>query len=120
MIVMVAMSLLDQSEEAHRRIRHAQQSKESTLILAGLGISSIPEIIWELKNLEFLYIHQNQITEIPEEISRLTNLRHLIADENQLAAIPDAIGRLISLQGLGLRSNKLTALPDSIGSLGNL
>ena len=53
-------------------------------------------------------------------ISALKNLEKLYLDNNNLTTIPDSIGNLKNLKGLYLHNNNLTTIPDSIGNLKNL
>ncbi|XP_019637953.1 PREDICTED: phytosulfokine receptor 1-like [Branchiostoma belcheri] len=60
------------------------------------------------------------LTSIPEEVFDLTDLEILIVSNNRLTAIPEAIGRLQKLQWLDVEHNMVTTLPRSVCSLSNL
>ena len=64
-----------------------------TLLLANLGLGTIPAEIGNLVNLTYLGLFNNQLTGlIPSEIGNLTNLTELILYNNQLSGeIPDDI-----------------------------
>ena len=94
------------------------------LYLSSSGLTgSIPTVIGNLINLEYLNLRSNQLTgSIPPEIGNLINLEYLNLRSNQLTgSIPPEIGNLINLEYLHLRSNQLTdSIPPEIGNLINL
>jgi hypothetical protein len=67
-----------------------------------------------------LDLSRNKITTIPDSISRLTNLEGLFLDGNNIENVPESIGHLSKLVRLNLALNKIKALPESIGNLKNL
>ena len=77
------------------------------LDLSGLGLTELPDELWELTRLTTLNLAGNQLTGVPEAISRLTNLTYLRLSENQLTGVPEAISRLTNLTYLGLSGNRL-------------
>jgi len=74
----------------------------------------------ELKNLNSLYLNDNNLTSLPESIGKLTKLKALYLGGNKLETLPESIGNLTNLEKLSLRMNKLESLPESIGNLTNL
>ena len=56
------------------------------------------ENIYDLYNLQNLYLYNNRLTKIPKEIGNLTNLQILSLDNNQLTEIPKEISNLKNLQ----------------------
>lgn len=84
---------------------------------------AIPTEIGNLKNLEMLFLHSNNLTgTIPPEIGNLTNLKRLDLYNNALGGnIPPEIGNLIHCEDLSLAINKLVgSIPDEIGQLTKL
>jgi hypothetical protein len=88
--------------------------------LDGWGLKSIPQEVFELKNLKSLSLEFNQLIEIPDEISNLTSLKRLYLDYNLLKALPESIGRISSLKSLSIKHNNISYLPESIINLKNL
>jgi internalin A len=86
----------------------------------GNSFTEIPEVVFELKQLEELLIAKSQITEIPDSIGQLTHLTQLDIWDNQITELPESIGQLTNLTQLGLISNQIMELPESIGQLTNL
>ncbi|MHA1394894.1 MAG: leucine-rich repeat domain-containing protein, partial [Promethearchaeota archaeon] len=84
------------------------------LSLYNKGLTSLPESIGNLTNLEKLYLHKNQLSSIPESIGNLKNLKELDLKENQLSSIPESIGNLINLTSLALGGDQLSSLPEII------
>ena len=72
------------------------------------------------KNLEYLFLRENNLTSLPSSIGNLTNLEHLYSWENNLTSLPKEIGNLKNLKVLYLDNNNLSSLPSSIGNLKNL
>jgi len=83
-------------------------------------LTTLPENIGNLKKLGELWLYNNNLTSLPESIGNLTNLTYLGLYSNKLASLPDSIGNLKNLGRLGLSFNQLTTLPESIGKLKNL
>ncbi len=93
---------------------------QTSLNLNNKGLRTIPDSVYYLKNLKYLYLNDNQLTELPPRIGRLAALQSLELNNNQLTVLPDSIGRLVALRYLELNNNRLTVLPDSIGRLVDL
>lgn len=109
-------------------------------------IGTLPETIWNLKNLihlsfngnsglnatlpsqidnllelKYLYLRSISLSgSIPTEIGNLSALEQFVADGNQLTgAIPSTLNNLLNLEVLNLSYNQLTGLPN-LGSLTKL
>ena len=83
----------------------------------------IPSALGTLTNLHTLWLFSNQLTgEIPSELGNLVNLRELYLSINQLTGeIPSELGNLANLQSLDLSSNQLSGeIPPGLGGLANL
>ncbi len=88
--------------------------------LPGELLKTIPDEVFELVNLESLYLTMNEIEFIPEAISELRNLRTLSIFGNNLSSLPDSISELQKLEALNLGANNFTTIPDAIFKLKNL
>ena len=88
--------------------------------LCNQKLSSLPESISSLKNLQELWLSSNQLSSLPESISSLQELRVLHLYNNQLSSLPESISSLKNLQELSLYNNQLSSLPESISSLQEL
>jgi Leucine-rich repeat (LRR) protein len=64
--------------------------------------------IWKLRNLNSLYLIENQLSSLPKEIGQLENLKELDLSFNQLTNLPVKIGQLRNLKSLNLSANQLT------------
>ena len=110
-------------------IEDAQQKKNTVtkLNLSHQHLTEIPKVVFEMKQLKTLILHDNKITEIPSEIGQankinelpptIGNLKKLELFRigfNNLEFLPDEFCNLESLTHLYLSYNKLIALPDSI------
>ena len=126
-------------DEAERRIQEVARTGVIDLDLSGLGLTSLPESLRQLSQVQHLSINDNKLKTLPD-LRPLSQLRFLFADRNQLTefpalpdslqhldlsnnqltSLPDTIGQLTQLGHLELGSNQLTALPQSIGQLQDL
>jgi len=105
---------------ALQRIHEAAQSGATRLDLGGFALTEVPSQVWDLFQLQELFLPVNQLTYLPPEIGQLTNLQLLAVHANQLTSIPPEIGQLTHLQTLYLGANQLTSIPSEIGQLTNL
>jgi len=88
--------------------------------LNNCRLSTVPEVIKELKSLEGLVIRRNLLKRLPEWIGDLSHLEVLDVSNNQLREIPESIGSLKKLKRLKAQHNRLKELPISIGDLQSL
>src|SRR5262245_4040221 len=71
------------TEEVLRRIEEARKSKASTLDLSSRKLSTLPEAIGQLSQLQKLDLHGNQLSTLPEAIGQLSQLQKLDLHGNQ-------------------------------------
>lgn len=82
--------------------------------------SSVPSEIWNLVNLDELYLNDNGITEISTSVANLINLSTLSLWWNNLSTLPDELWGLTNLTYLWLNNNAFSEIPSSIWNLTNL
>ncbi|XP_055334048.1 leucine-rich repeat-containing protein 58-like [Paramacrobiotus metropolitanus] len=91
------------------------------LQLGSCELEEIPEILTNTPSkLEVLYLGGNRLSSVPEEIGYLDNLQALHLNGNELEALPPSIANLSQLKSLSLHQNRLSALPSEIIRLDNL
>ena len=90
------------------------------LHIGGNGLESVPETIWELANLEELWLVDNKLKAISPAITKLAKLRWLGIGWNPFERFPEVVCKLVQLEHLIIRSNGLTGLPSSLAALRNL
>lgn len=90
------------------------------LTLYNNNLSTIPQAIGNLKDLQSLRIDDNYISTLPKSIGNLTSLKSLWAQYNNLSSLPVTIGNLKNIEVLWLQKNNITHLPESLGNLGSL
>lgn len=75
--------------------------------LLDCQLTAIPNEIFELKYLQYLFLNHNKISEIPEEIKNLNYLKILSIKFNNLKEIPEYLSELKNLELLMLRGNNI-------------
>lgn len=103
--------------EAAAKITSARDHNLTRLDLSRLALSSLPECISTLDQLEWLVLVSNQLTELPAWVTRMPFLVGLYVSCNKLTQLPANIGDLSRLERLRIDHNSLEKLPDSIGQL---
>jgi Leucine-rich repeat (LRR) protein len=113
--------------------------KETQIDLSSKRLTTIPDSIFENKNLIELQLgakevvfypplsalpesdkDKNQITELPEKISELKLLKVLILNSNNLKSLPNSISELKNLEVLDLALNKNLNIVAEIPKLKSL
>ncbi|KIC73603.1 hypothetical protein DB41_JE00040 [Neochlamydia sp. TUME1] len=92
----------------------------TSLQLEGIGLTFLPPEMWQLSQLEELFLNNNNLTILPDELGQLRGLKMLRLDHNQLTTLPARICQLSELVVLDLGHNQLTALPVQIEQLSQL
>ncbi|XP_061214811.1 leucine-rich repeat-containing protein 18 [Neopsephotus bourkii] len=92
------------------------------LDLSKMGITTFPNCILKLADVEELDLSRNMLKKILNSIQKFEKLRWLDLHSNQLEDLPKAIGTLQSLFYLNVSNNKLTTknLPEELNCLKNL
>ena len=84
------------------------------LDLCANQLSTLPEAIGQLSQLQVLYLSGNQLSMLPEAIGQLSQLQELNLFSNQLNALPETIQSLEKLEKLFLHGNPDLGLPDEV------
>ncbi|KAJ3413353.1 hypothetical protein HDV05_008135 [Chytridiales sp. JEL 0842] len=89
--------------------------------IGDLQLTTIPQAISQLPNLEFLTIHNNTaLSSIPPFLSTMRTLKLLDLWNNNIREFPSFIGDMISLESLGMSQNPLRAPIPDLSRLVNL
>lgn len=89
------------------------------LDLRSNRLSSIPDIISNLTNLEKLDLRDNNLISLPKSIGKLSKLNELYLSNNQLRTLPNDLKNLVDLERLDLGRNNLS-IQDIQGWIGQL
>jgi len=76
------------NEELLQIIEQAARDKVTELDLSDKDLTTLPEEIVQLTNLQTLDLRNNQLSSLPVEIVQLTNLQTLHLSSNQLSSLP--------------------------------
>jgi len=85
-----------------------------------LKLSSLPENIGDLKDLEELTIIRTEISAIPESLYQLSKLKKLDLRQNKIASLGSEISNLKSLEWLDVSLNRLERIPEELEKLTSL
>ncbi len=107
----------DAYQIAERIIEEAAREGATKLNLDNMGLTELPNELFELTAITELNLIDNQLIALPPEIGQLTALNRLDLYRNQLTALPPEIGDLSALTVLYLGRNQLTTLPPKMGNL---
>jgi Leucine-rich repeat (LRR) protein len=105
---------------AHKRIKEVSTYRRHCLVLERLGLTELPDELFELTHLDELIIMDNLLENIPPEITSLQAMTRLCLFYNEISTLPPEIGDLINLTHLDVSCNKLESLPEEIKKLKNL
>lgn len=83
-------------------------------------MDSLPEKIFQLKNLRELTVKGCKLQVLNQRISELDKLIYLNVGSNRLVRLPESIGDMKELKGLVISRNKIYELPESIGKMTKL
>jgi internalin A len=92
----------------------------ATLDLSLLGLTTVPNEVWELAQVTTLDLSFNELESAPAELAQLTNLTTLNLGCNQLTSVSGELSRLKNLRVLQLHRNRIKSLPAQLGDLANL
>ncbi|MGL4292807.1 MAG: leucine-rich repeat domain-containing protein [Bacteroidales bacterium] len=86
-----------------------------SVLLDGNKFTSIPEFLYDQKELRVLHVRNEMISEIPNDIANLVKLTSLNLNNLQITSIPDVFDALYRISTLDVSGNKLlSTLPASI------
>ena len=61
----------------------------------------------------------NKLRKLPEQLFELINLKYLILEDNELQEISDSVCKLINLKEFTLYNNSIKTIPDCIADISN-
>ncbi|XP_066277517.1 helicase POLQ-like isoform X2 [Branchiostoma lanceolatum] len=106
------------SDMVKNLISSAQALGADTLDLTRRQLTSIPDELFRLQDLEYIYLEGNYLSEIPDYFfTYLPNLKWLDLRRNRLKHLPSTVGSHRCLRTLLLEGNELTSLPLELGQV---
>ncbi|BDA46872.1 probable leucine-rich repeat-containing protein 7 at N-terminal half [Coccomyxa sp. Obi] len=90
------------------------------LDLSECGLTSVPDDVLALTDLEELSLAGNDLRELPDGLCKLEKLRKLQLSGNRLKSLPESLCCMPSLEKLWLDGNLMKFLPASLGALSAL
>lgn len=103
-----------------KQINKMLQKYETELDLSNLGLTSIPETVFNYPQIKKLDVSGNFLSEIPEIISQLKELEILVANDNILEYLPESLPALNQLKELHLSENRFSHIPEAVCNCSNL
>lgn len=91
-----------------------QARDEGSDCLTSCKLSSLPDGVVCLSNLQQLSIMRNALSELPDQLTDLVNLQSLDISINQISELPANIGALSKLETLKTVDNAYTSLCQSV------
>lgn len=97
-----------------KNLSDSEKRQITEINLHDLGLTKFPDEIFELINIQRIFISKNAIEEIPSKIKLLKNLSYINLGDNKLSKLPSEIKDLSSLEFLHLANNKFTTIPTEV------
>ncbi|MCQ2269950.1 MAG: leucine-rich repeat domain-containing protein [Bacteroidales bacterium] len=135
----VALLLLCGGSVSAQKVRYAYDSNDDGTIYKSLEealanpdkvyrlklvnkrrMDSLPEKIFQLKNLRELTVKGCKLNVLNQHISQLSKLIYLNVSCNHLVRLPQTIGDMTQLKGLVISRNKIYELPETMGKMKSL
>ncbi len=110
--------------EVQERVQHSYESL--ALNLSNLGLTELPEQVYELTHLELLVLgnpgdlNPNRIDKLDRRIGGLDHLKRLHYSNNGLYQLPNLVPLLSGLEELDISYNNLEELPYQLFDMPNL
>lgn len=92
-------------------------TKAENFTLFWTRLTSLPDFLGDLQNIEKVEISGNHFQTFPECLTKLTNMTRLMYTHNSTERLPDTFCNLTNLERLNLEKNAITALPENFGAL---
>lgn len=104
-----SMPFADVNKSLYGSIRYALDDEKNVIALglSSFGLTEIPSIIFQFKNLRGLQLYTNNLRELPRELASLSQLEILSANFNRLSSLPPELGQLQNLRILNVRGGKV-------------
>ena len=83
------------------------------LILSGIGLTEVPEEVFDLEGVNTLMLGNQPLESLPPEIGNLTSLESIDLTFTQIETLPDELFALPDLRDLYLQGSAIKSLPDS-------
>lgn len=94
-------------------------SNSVSLSIDSLDITTLPESISELQEIDTLDITDTPLVSLPDTIGNLRNLERIRLINTSIRVLPESIGSL-PLKTLTICNAPIASLPDSIGNINHL
>ncbi|HPE40226.1 MAG TPA: hypothetical protein PLI77_03960 [Bacteroidales bacterium] len=110
-------------EPVYTSLKKALQNPDKVYRLklkGSLHADSLPDVIFQLPNLQELTVTRSKITKLNHRINELQYLVYLDISNNRLVTLPNEICDLKFLQYLIINRNMIYELPRDIGKLSQL
>ncbi|XP_030841992.1 leucine-rich repeat-containing protein 27 [Strongylocentrotus purpuratus] len=117
----VAKSFSSHSKEVEMILKSAKVVQAIAVDLSKKGLVKIPEELYGMDHVEFLYLEGNLLQKIPSQLFEdVMNVKWLDLRNNNIHHLPAEIGYHRCLKTLLLEGNQISELPPEMGQLRTL
>lgn len=117
----VAKTTSSLSKEVDAILESARAVQAIAVDLSGKGLVRVPEQLYDMDYVEFLYLEGNILQNIPADLfTRIINVKWLDLRNNNIRHLPAEIGHHRCLKTLLLEGNQISELPPEMGQLKTL
>lgn len=91
------------------------------LSLAFCPMTTVPEVVWELENLEELELLGTEMVDVPAGIARLPKLRRLdLGNMKKMKTVPESVCALGKLEWLRIGNGSINKVPEGVTRMSGL
>ncbi|XP_054766608.2 leucine-rich repeat-containing protein 27-like isoform X2 [Lytechinus pictus] len=117
----VTKTMSSHSKEVEMILRSAKAVQAIAVDLSKKGLVKIPEELYGMDHVEFLYLEGNLLQNIPPELfEEVVNVKWLDLRNNNIHHLPPEVGCHRCLKTLLLEGNRISELPPEMGHVKSL
>src|SRR4051794_28950785 len=87
----------DVSEFNAQELQRVRDERSSLLFMSNWELTEIPEDVFDMKDVEFIFLDGNHLRTLPERLWDLPELKFVDVTRNPIESLPDRPGLFIDL-----------------------